>query len=218
MKDIKIVKAKRKNIKSFSKVLFKSFKKESGTRYIFNYSDKESRMFLFKAFLLRNTLRFRSGQVFLAKSNNKIVGGAVLYKDSRHLSIKKIVLFLPEVIKIIPKISVLKVISILRLRWLDKQINQEYYTLEVLAVDSNYQRRGIGSKILSRVLSVAEKRSMGIYLTTASKKNERFYKKFGFKTIQRKVGEGIVIYHMYKKFYGIDFLSKKCKLNYNAKS
>ncbi len=199
---IKIVKAKKKSIKSFSRVLFNSFKKESGTRYVFNYSDKKSRRFLFKAFLLRNILRFKSGQVFLiAKDNNKVVGGAVLYKNNNRLSIKRIILFLPELINIIPKINFLKVFTMLRLRWLDKQINQDHYTLEVLAVDNKYQGRGIGKKIMYKIDNILKRKSMGVYLTTASKKNERFYKKFGFKTIQKKAGEGIIVYHMYKCYY-----------------
>lgn len=196
---IKIVKAKKKNIKGFSKVLFNSFRREAGTKYVFNYSDKKSRQFLFKAFLLRNILRFKSNNIFVvAKDNNKVVGGAVLYKDNHHLSIKRIILFLPEVVKIIPKIDLSKVITVLELRWLNQPINQEHYTLEVLAVDNKYQGRGIGTKIMHKIDNIVKNKSMGVYLTTASKKNERFYKKFGFKTIQKKVGDGIVVYHMYK--------------------
>ena len=67
----------------------------------------------------------------------------------------------------------------------------ERWHLHVLAVDPQYQRQGIGSKLVQGVLELAQSENVPITLN-ASQKGQLLYRQMGFKDVRvDRVAEGV---------------------------
>lgn len=76
------------------------------------------------------------------------------------------------------------------------KLSKNTIKLEVLAVNSNYQNKGCGTKMLEYLLEICDKNSKKVFLETATEKNVIFYKKFGF-NLKNKSKFGIDSYAFY---------------------
>ena len=69
------------------------------------------------------------------------------------------------------------------------QILDEPYSVEIgeIQIQPSYQRRGIGSRVLSDVISQAHKRGKGVALSVALKNEQanRFYQRHGFRQMSQ---------------------------------
>jgi len=73
------------------------------------------------------------------------------------------------------------------------------YFLETIGVDPRFQRRGIGSMMLSHLTGLADREQVLTYLSTTDPRTVPFYEKFGFKTTAKTNPTGVPNYHMVRE-------------------
>ena len=70
------------------------------------------------------------------------------------------------------------------------------YYLETLAVDPQFQGRGIGGALLSYLTDLADKKGVLVYLSTTEPKTISLYERHGFRMISETDQSGVTNYHM----------------------
>ena len=73
------------------------------------------------------------------------------------------------------------------------------YFLETIGVDPKFQRRGIGSTMLSHLAGLADRDQVLTYLSTTDTRTIPFYEKFGFQTKAKTNPTGVPNYHMVRE-------------------
>jgi tRNA(Met) C34 N-acetyltransferase TmcA len=75
-----------------------------------------------------------------------------------------------------------------------------YYTLDILAVSSDYQGQGIGRLLLEHIHARCEQdeQAAGIYTFTGDEKNTHIYRHFGYEVIEVKQGGPLTVWHMFR--------------------
>lgn len=80
-----------------------------------------------------------------------------------------------------------------------KGMAEPYLTFEVLGVHPDHQGRGIGRSLMGEAQAMATRDAAlsGIYLNTASARNQAFYQSLGYQTLKIKDLGEVKIYHMF---------------------
>lgn len=73
------------------------------------------------------------------------------------------------------------------------------YFLETIGVNPKFQRRGIGSTMLSYLTRLADRERVLTYLSTTDPRTVSFYEKFGFQTKAKTNPTGVPNYHMVRE-------------------
>jgi ribosomal protein S18 acetylase RimI-like enzyme len=73
------------------------------------------------------------------------------------------------------------------------------YFLETIGVDPKFQRRGIGSALLSYLAGLADRDRVLTYLSTTDPRTVIFYERFGFQTTAKTNPTGVPNYHMVRE-------------------
>jgi len=71
-----------------------------------------------------------------------------------------------------------------------------HFYLEFIGVDPLLQRKGIGSLILTKIVSLADKAFMSCYLETANPQNLKFYNRFVFEIVGQEKIIGVPTWFM----------------------
>ncbi len=204
MNELKVEKADFKDLEKGTGVLFEAFLNEGFTSFIFDFSKKNTKKYLFRAFLLRTKLNYFAGeQILLAKKNGKIAGICFLKRNlkiPRGLFLRTI---FPDFFLILPllfKFRFGNLIPGLKSLKLTVNIEEPYLTLEAIGVGKDYQGQGIGKILLNKTHEMAEgdPAIKGVYLFTADKKNKDIYEHFGYDIVEEKKEKGITAYHMFR--------------------
>jgi len=79
-----------------------------------------------------------------------------------------------------------------------------HHTLEILAVDPVYQRRGLARRLLAWAAEIAasDSAARGIYLQTAGERNRAVYERLGYTALEARTRRGITGYHMFRPRQG----------------
>lgn len=135
--------------------------------------------------------------------NGEIAGAAFVYHPEKTPFLKAFAIYYSKIIFIFPKM--LKALQIKRalktknLMQCPEEVQQPFYTFEILGVSKKYQGQGIGKMLLNYITELVkkDKNAKGIYIYTADKKNQLIYEKSGYETVAERHGEGITIYHLW---------------------
>lgn len=181
--------ASKKNNEEISKLFAKSFKDYP----LFTYYFPEDQNRLKNLELLHESIicyNLKNGKVYLYEENDKIVG-CLISINLNGWNINKIDMISCGAIKIPFKLGI---------KFLSKQSDIEkvmdtthkniiknnlHSYLWAIAVDPDYQNRGIGKKLINYYLN--ENKSLPIYLETSDLKNVKIYKKLGFKLVHTDI-------------------------------
>ncbi len=186
-------------------VISQAFKTENITTTMYDFSVPEKfktweEINYFSAIKLYET----GEKVILAEVDDKVIGAAYL-RDSNQGSILDIIrAYFPDILKfIIPAIKALNIRKILRSAKLfkTKKIPAEnYYNLEVIGINSEYQGRGIARILLEEAEKFIRELEDydGIYLYTGNEDTKNLYQHLGYQLIEQKENKYLTIYHMYK--------------------
>ncbi len=72
------------------------------------------------------------------------------------------------------------------------------YFLDMIGVNPVYQKKGLASSLLGNKLKALQSDGIKCYLETSNKENIEFYDKFGFKTINEYLYDGLSIFCLLK--------------------
>ncbi len=205
MDGMKIELADQNTIEKGTEVLLGAFLNEGFTSFIFDFSKKNTKKYLFRAFLLKSRLNLEAGEkIFLAKKNGEIAG-IVLLKRNRKVPRRKLLkIIFPDIFKILPLLGKFRfgnVIPGLKSLKFTEKIEEPFLTLEAVSVGREFQGMGMGKRLLNKIHEIAEKdpEIKGVYLFTADKKNKEIYENFGYELIEEATQKGITAYHMFRK-------------------
>lgn len=120
---------------------------------------------------------FHFGDVFLTEDKKGCA--LVLYPHKKENSLKSIFLDIKLIIRCIGLENIGKALnresSIKKL-----QPKKPMYYLWFVGVDPDFQKNGIGSKLIEFMVKDSKEKNLPIYLETSTLKNLPWYKKFGF--------------------------------------
>ncbi len=205
MEGLIIEQANKENIGEGTEVLLEAFLEEGFTSFIFDFSRKNTKKYLYRAFLLRSRLNLEAGErIFLAKTDGKIAGVLFLKKNGKVPPGRLLKIILPGIFRVLPLLGKLRfgnIIPGLKSLKTSREIEEPYLTLEAVGVGKDYQGMGIGKLLLNKAHNIAEAdpEIKGIYLFTADLKNKNIYERFGYETIEEVKNRGITAYHMFRK-------------------
>ncbi len=74
-----------------------------------------------------------------------------------------------------------------------------HYYLEYLGVDTGYQGRGFGSRILRHLAERADEAGVGCYLENANSLNLTFYQRAGFRVVEQREIIGVRVWLMWRE-------------------
>ena len=87
-------------------------------------------------------------------------------------------------------------------KWLEEvdrvHPREPHYYLEYLGVEPEQQGKGLGSAILQKLVSKADKERVGCYLENANPRNTPFYQRLGFQVVSEKEIIGIPSWFMWR--------------------
>lgn len=84
---------------------------------------------------------------------------------------------------------------------------EPHFYLELIGVDPPFQRKGVGSLMLTHILRMAEQDIMSCYLETANPENLPFYHRFGFKIVREEKIIGVPTWFMMRPPYSRSSIS-----------
>ncbi|MCC3144006.1 GNAT family N-acetyltransferase [Halanaerobium sp. Z-7514] len=206
MYNIKIFNAGKDDLKEVFAVFSNAFVNEGISSYIFDFSKKKSKKVFSRLNMIIGELYLAEGnQILAAKSENKIVGSAILAKDYelsdaelfKHILSKDIALLA----SVLCRLNFIRAYKVHKASKKPDKLPDKFMTLDMLAVDPAYQNQSIGTQLLNKVHKIAEESGeyKGVYLITGEKENEELYQYFGYKTIEVKKASKLNIYHMFRE-------------------
>jgi hypothetical protein len=117
------------------------------------------------------------GEVYL--SENKKACALILYPDKKKTTLKSILLDIKLILQCVGVSNIQKALS--RESKIKKlQPKEPMYYIWFIGVDPAYQNSGIGSALLSEIISDSKEKKRTMFLETSTLKNIPWYKKFGF--------------------------------------
>ncbi len=72
----------------------------------------------------------------------------------------------------------------------NKYASGKHWYLQTLGVDPEYQGKGYGTLLMNYMIDKIDQDPLPVFLETSTKKNVKFYKKFGFKAMEEAIAEG----------------------------
>jgi ribosomal protein S18 acetylase RimI-like enzyme len=88
------------------------------------------------------------------------------------------------------------------LKWLTaiekKHPGEPHYYLEFIGIDTPFQGKGLGSKMMQRLVSRADEEHVGCYLENGNPRNVPFYRSFGFQTTAEERVIGVPTWFMWR--------------------
>lgn len=187
MTNIYIKKIEKDEFTQASKILGKAFATQPSSFAIYKgVSDIDllsSRM----ALVFKALLKSSSGQVFVAKKDNKIVGVMRMVEWPQcQLSPSQRLRMLPLMVRSGGGFGALKRGLEFRGAWAKHDPQKPHYHLDPLGVSPDLQGKGIGSQMMEYYCSVLDSKKMDAYHETDRPENVGFYEKFGFEVIEEE--------------------------------
>jgi len=201
---IKLIKIDDDNESAVADILLEAFTEEGLSNYLYDFSNPQTRALFNSLGKLKLRLFTKGGHTAVAALvNGEITGAALVYHPEKTPFLKAFAIYYSKILLIFPKM--LKALQIKRalkaknLMQCPKEVQQPFYTFEILGVSKKYQGQGIGKMLLNYITELVKKdiNAKGIYIFTADKKNQLIYEKSGYKTVVERHGEGITIYHLW---------------------
>jgi GNAT superfamily N-acetyltransferase len=201
---IRLIKINDDNESAFADILLEAFTEEGLSNYLYDFSNPQTRALFNSLGKLKLRLFAKGGHTAVAALvNGEIAGGALVYHPEKTPFFKAFAIYYSRLLFIFPKM--LKALQIKRalktknLMQCPEEIQEPFYTFEILAVSKKYQGQGIGKMLINHIAELVkkDKKAKGIYIFTADKKNQLIYEKSGYETVAERHGEGITIYHLW---------------------
>lgn len=184
-------------------LLMQSFQEEAITRRAFKFDKQGTEDILVHLSVLKAKVYIESGSPILTAKVNGELAGIVIVKDQITLTKRQMLAIIwPKAIQALPiftKINWKKAIKLSRAIKESKRIPQPYVVLEAIAVHPDFRGLGIGKTLINEVEAIAADKGKTVYLYTGDKQNEEIYRHLGYKVIEQRAEDDLVVYHMIKK-------------------
>lgn len=186
------------------KLYVDTFKTETMTSYNFNFDHpKTAKQYYQAVHLMAKATIVKGDDIIVAIFENKVVGVAIIAKDTKGSWPEMFNVLFPSIFKHLPlltKINYRNLLTSNQAVKLSNPLNGNYVTLQVVAVSSNYQGKGFGKQIFQEIHDRYTDDYDGIYLYTADEKNKEIYKHFNYEEIEEISKGRLDVYHMVYKY------------------
>ncbi len=202
--DIKITTLTHKRLEEAVGVMLMAFKDEAFTSFWLDLADPRLKSAYAVVVKMLYTIHLDAGDpIYAALENNRIVGTAgLITPGARKSKFKSVRLFIRNLTRLFPLFpSILRAARMLYgATKLPAGLPKNNCTLEILAVDPDYQGRGIARRLLEQIHHdhLSDNNYSGIYLLTGDEKNVSIYERFGYKVVEKRIARGLTAYHMFK--------------------
>jgi len=202
--EIVITKLTRDNLDEAVALMLKAFRDEGFTSSWLDLSDPKLKSAYGIVVKTLYTIHLDAGDpIYAALENGRIVGTAGLTTpDAKKNKLKSIAMFIRNLPRLLPLLPpALRAIRILnKVTKPPAALPKNFCTLEVLAVDPDYQGRGIARRLIEQIHRnyLGNNRYSGIYLLTGDAKNVDIYERFGYRVEEKRVFKDLNAYHMFK--------------------
>lgn len=181
-----------------------TFKTEAITAYTYNFDHKQTEKQFYEATLLNARVYLARGHdIIIAKSNDAIVGIAVIKKTIKGSFASLLKIVVPKIFNLFPLVTKVKyknAVAISKAMRLSQPLKEKHVTLSAIAVSAKYQGQGIGKRFLNEVHQRYAKDFEAVYLYTADKKNKEIYSRAGYAVIEQSQTSDFDMYHMLYRF------------------
>ncbi len=198
-RDIQIVPIERAHVKRAADVIASAFLHEPGAVSVIRKSPEKRLRILRRHFLAQVTLNLQKGVSSCALYGNEIVGLMILSAPrDETVTTAGLITFLG---KALLHASLAVIWRGLRSSLQDERHRpkEPNYYLDTLAVTPEFQRLGIGTRLLEHLTEKADCEKVLTYLSTTDQRTVPFYEKHGFRTISVTVANGTPNFHMVRE-------------------
>lgn len=186
------------------KLYVNTFKTETMTSYNFNFDHpKTAKQYYQAVHLMAKASIVKGNDIIIALFENKVVGVAIIAKDTRGSLPEMFNVFFPSIFKQLPlltKINYPNLLTSNKVVKLPNPLKGNYVTLQIVAVSTNYQGKGFGKQIFGEIHDRYVKDYDGIYLYSADEKNKEIYTYFNYDVIEKVSKDHLDVYHMVYKY------------------
>lgn len=183
-------------------VILNAFREEAVLSSFIDLSRKSTRESYNHVLRLKLVLYHEAGHpLFTALNGGRVVGAAILNSPRIHISrgrlIRKALPVLPRMLGLLPySLRAIRLGSLIRP---PRNLPENHYALELLAVHQSHQGRGVGRLLLEHIAGFcsADETASGIYLLTGDEKNRVIYEKFGYGLWETRQAGSLTVYHMF---------------------
>jgi GNAT superfamily N-acetyltransferase len=201
---VSIIEAERDSLAEFAAVMVDAFATEGINAYAFDFSRGGTLRARRRAARVELRSFFESGDYLLvARLEGRIVGGAIVGRNAPQAlrtrvghTIRWMLVMLP----LLPAVRWGRLRAVKRATSLSEPILGRHYTLVAVAVQPDYQGRGIGRALLQKVHAFSENDSdaVGMYLYTGDSKNRILYEGEGYEAIEVRIAGTLTVSHMFR--------------------
>jgi hypothetical protein len=189
-----------KDIHRASQVLGKSFIDYPVLKFIFP-DDQYRRDKIFHLFNFLVKLGMLNGEVVAPTEN---IEGVIIWVNPNNIKSSFFNILQAGFINLAVKID-LSTLNRIRKFYYTKQkirsniIKNSYYLLDVIGIDTQFQKKGFGRLLIETKLIEIDKTKKPCYVETSEEKNILFYKKFGFNLIHEYELMALKVFCLYRE-------------------
>ncbi|SOC45226.1 acetyltransferase (GNAT) family protein [Salinicoccus kekensis] len=202
MSSIEIIPMEKKHIEQAARVISKSFQTEEFARNTFDFSDPKTEALFAELLQIELTVFKKHGEkVDVALYEGEIAGvySMRMTGEGHGLSnLKQTVKKLRKVAPVAKRVKYKKLYRLHRAMQQPAAIPKEALLLEILAVDPDFQGKGIGRAMMAALDEYSEAVRRPIYLYTANAENVAYYEKLGYRMMETIQKKDFTAYHMLK--------------------
>lgn len=202
MSSMEIIPMEKKHIEQAARVISKSFQTEEFARNTFDFSDPKTEALFAELLQIELTVFKKHGEkVDVALYEGEIAGvySMRVTGEGHGLSnLKQTVKKLRKVVPVAKRVKYKKLYRLHRAMQQPAAIPKDALGLEILAVDPDFQGKGIGSAMMAALDEYSESVRRPIYLYTANAENVAYYEKLGYRMMETIQKKDFTAYHMLK--------------------
>lgn len=202
MSSVKITRMQDEHIHDAARIISRSFQTENFTNHMYDFSDPKTKSIYFD--LLKIELKvFKkfNEKINVALFDGEVAGVYVVKTTDKSHAFTTLRLMAPKLLTVAPILKRLKYKNLLMLysAWQKpKNIPDESVLLEILAVDPEFQGKGVGRALMNDLDEYSRVTGRPIYLYTANTENKKYYKKLGYETLYTSHKPDFTAFHMLK--------------------
>lgn len=202
MGSVEIVPMERKHIEKAAHVISKSFQTEEFAKNTFDFSDPETEALFAELLQIELTVFKKHGEkVEVALYEGGIAGVysmRVTGEGHGFSNLKQTFKRLRKVLPVAKRIKYKKLYRLYRAMQQPASIPEDALLLEILAVDPDFQGKGVGGTMMASVDEYSKSAGRPVYLYTANAENVDYYERLGYKLMETIQKKDFTAYHMLK--------------------
>lgn len=202
MSAIKITSMHDEHIHDAARIISRSFQTEEFTKNMYDFSKPKTKSIFFEMLKIElKVFKKFNEKINVALYNGEVAGVYVVKVTDKSHALTTLRLMIPRVLTVAPILKRLKYNNLLKLysAWQKpKAIPDEAVLLEILAVDPEFQGKGVGRALMNDLDDYSRLTERPIYLYTANTENKKYYKKLGYETVYTSHKPDFTAFHMLK--------------------